>query len=95
MPPRIRGRTAQIETPIEDAGKWVYELSFWEITGEKQIGEPMLFGPFNSEDHAHEEGMRLVQRACETIEKEETGQTSGKYFDLKNGGVMRPWQEHS
>lgn len=96
MLPRIRGRTARIESTDKDNGKWLYEMSLWQLSGETRIGEPFLFGPFENEEVAKTEGKKIVQFACEEIEKDITGGTiSGRYLDLKNGGVMRPWKEHS
>lgn len=91
IPPRIRGRTAEIEEPIEDAGKFVYEITIWDLNGEKQISEPMLFGPFDTEAIAKEQGYEIARRVCQGMEKQMTGSTSNKYLDLKNGAVMRSW----
>lgn len=91
--PRLRGRVAEIELPIEDKGKFCYELSLWTFDGETQVGEPWLFGPFASEAVAMEKGKEIVKFAAEAIEKDMTGEVSGKFFDLKNGGILRPWAE--
>lgn len=95
MIPRLRGRSAQIQEPIEDLDKWVYEVSLWDLSGENQIGEPGLFGPYETEAIALEEGRKIIQKISEKIEKELSGEISGMYLDLKNGGVMRPWKQHS
>lgn len=94
-PPRIRGRTAQIQEPIEDRDKWVYEVSVWDLAGEKQLMEPALYGPYETEQIAMNEGRKIVQTITERIEKDMTGKVSGRYLDLKNGAIMRPWKEHS
>jgi hypothetical protein len=94
MPPRIRGRLAQIAEPPEDEGKWVFEISMWTFDGEKELGPPFgPFGPFDTEDLAAAEMMRACQMAAEAIEIQTTGEVSGKYLDMKNGGVLRPWRE--
>lgn len=91
--PRLRGRAAQIESPPEDAGKWAYEITVWDLSGEHQVGEPLLFGPYDTEAIACEEGRKNIRRASEAIEEHVTGGVSGKYLDLKNGAIMRPWNE--
>lgn len=91
--PRIRGRVAEIETPVEHAGKFAYEMSIWDLAGEKQAGEPFLFGPFETEEIAKEQGREIVKKASQALEKEMTGEVSNRFLDMKNGGVMRPWDE--
>ena len=91
MTPRLRGRTAQIEEPIEDAGKWAYELTMWDLAGETLIGEPWLFGPFETEEKAKEEGREIVRFASGAITGEER---PAKYIDMKNGGILRPWDSN-
>lgn len=90
MIPRIRGRSAQIaEGPDKD--KYLYEVSLWDFGGENLLGEPFLFGPFDTENIAKEKGIEIVKYVLEFIEEKETGKISGRYLDMKNGGVMRPW----
>lgn len=97
MPPRIRGRLAQIEDPPELKGKWAYEISMWDLIGETMIGgEPIkMLGPFDTEEEACRIGKEACRVCCDTVEEKTTGQKSGKYLDLKNGGVLHPWDEHS
>lgn len=89
--PRLRGRVGPIEEPKEWIGQFCFEISMWTMDGETQVGEPMVFGPFKEEKLAHEEMNRAIKLACEEIEMKVTGQTCGKYFDLKAGGVMKSW----
>lgn len=91
--PRIKGRVAQIESPPKDAGKWLYEVSIWDLSGEIQGGEPFLFGPFDTEEIAKEQGREIVKKISQKLEKEMTGKSSGRFLDMKNGGIMRPWEE--
>jgi hypothetical protein len=92
--PRLRGRAAQIDSPPEDAGKWLYELTMWDLSGEHQVGEPWFFGPFETEAIAKTEGREITKKVSQTVEKEITGEVSGRFLDLKNGGIMRPWDEN-
>lgn len=87
--PRIRGRSAEIEEPLEDKGKWVYEVSFWDLAGEKQLHKPAIFGPFDTQEKAQEAGRVIVREFCDAV----TGIKTEDYFDMQNGGVIRPWVE--
>lgn len=91
MIPRIRGQVGQA---IEDR-KWYFEISIWTFDGEKQIGKPFLFGPHETKEIADQELKKKTQEVCEIIEKNAGCEPSGKYLDMKNGGVLRPWKEHS
>lgn len=92
MIPRIRGRAGQAQEG-EHTGKWFYEVSIWDLSGEHQAGPPFQFGPFDSEDVACAKGREIVRDISEYLEKKETGEVSGRYLDLKNGAIMRPWEE--
>jgi len=94
MVPRIRGR-AGIAEEGEHKGKWFYEISLWDLTGEHQVEKPIQIGPFDSEDLACKAGREIIKDVSEKIEKDSTGKISGRYLDMKNGGVMRPWEPHS
>lgn len=94
MIPRIRGKVGQATDPAEVAGKWFFELSMWDYTGEKMVGEPWTIGPWETEAKAHEEMLVACRIACETIEKAHGEEPSGKFLDMKNGGVLRPWESH-
>lgn len=89
MIPRIRGRVGQDEN-----NQWCFEISVWHLDGEKQVGEPMTFGPWDSEKIAHEEMNRSVRIASEAAEKSMGCEPSGKYIDMKNGGILRPWESN-
>lgn len=93
MIPRIRGRAGEIEDG-EHKGMWGYELSMWTLDGETQVGEPWVLGPFKTKEEAQEVGMDAVKLACETIEQGLSGGVSGKYLDLKNGAILRPWDNN-
>lgn len=96
MIPRIRGRVAQIDAPGDkDDNKFVYEITIWNLAGETQICDPILFGPYETEAIAKENGRIKVKDMCNFIEKEETGEISGRFLDLKNGAIMRPWDDHA
>lgn len=92
MIPRIRGRLSIIESPEDLKGKWAFEISIWDFTGEKQVGGPMgPFGPFETEEIASREMSRACRMACEVYETSDGGKPSGNYLDMKNGGILRPW----
>lgn len=92
--PRIRGR-AGIAEDGPDKGKWFYEVSIWDLSGEHQAGAPFQFGPFESEDKACEKGRSIVKDLSQHLEKIMTGEVSNRYLDMQNGGIMRPWEDHS
>lgn len=95
MIPRIRGVAGEImDGP--DAGKWIYEISVWTLGGETQLFEPWMLGPFESRRQAQDVGRDATKTVCEAVEKAiGDGTISGKYLDMKNGGVLRPWKNHS
>ena len=50
---------------------------------------------FETEEIAKEEMKKATQLACEAVEKKKGFKPSGTYLDMKNGGIVRPWKEHS
>lgn len=92
---RIRGRAGQAAAGQGVDGKWFYEISIWDLTGEHQVGEPFQLGPYDTEEEACKDGIKAVRMVSEEAEKLVGGEPSGKYLDLKNGGVLRPWDNHS
>lgn len=93
--PRIRCKSGQIESPPELAGKWCFTVSLWTFDGETQIGDDIgPFGAFDTQEQAINESKKAAQMACEDIEKNVDGKVSGKYLDMKNGGIMRSWVEN-
>jgi hypothetical protein len=89
MIPRIRGRVGK-----GDDGKYYAEISLWELSGEKMIGDPFTIGPIETEGEAYEHLHEAVKRSCEAIEKAYGHEPSGQYLDLKNGAVLKPWVQH-
>lgn len=89
---RIRGRAGEADEGPH-IGKWFYEISIWDLSGEHQAGDAFQFGPFESEAQACAAGRVLVKNLSQHIEKELTGKSSGRFLDLKNGAIMRPWDE--
>lgn len=93
IPPRIRGRVGQAEPGQGVDGKWFFTLEVATLYGET-IGEPFgPFGPYDSKELAQDALRGAARLAAEAVEKGETGKVSGKYLDIKNGGVMRDWDE--
>ncbi len=93
MIPRIRGRSAEIEKGQGHDGKFCYEISVWTFDGEKQLGDSHVIGPFDTIEIARAEGLKFVRSISEKIEKDQTGEISGKFLDMKNGGILRPWDQ--
>ncbi len=92
---RIRCQSGQIDQPgHKDDKKWVTEVSLWDFTGETQFGVLGTYGPFETHDQAVAHGKKVCKIAADTIEEKIMGRTSGKYLDMKNGGVMRSWNEN-
>jgi hypothetical protein len=91
--PRIRARVGKVDDPPEWRGQWCFEISVWTLDGETQIGNPIgPFGPYKTKKEATEKMNEAVRMCCERAEIMVDGKPSGKYFDLKNGGVMRRWE---
>lgn len=88
MIPRIRGRVG-----TGDDGKFYFEMSLWDLHGENCAGK-WDFGPWNTEAIAHDEMKKCARFMTETLEKEKGGEPSGKFLDMKNGGILRPWDQH-
>jgi hypothetical protein len=91
--PRIRCRSAEIIDPPELRGKWAFEVSLWDFYGERQIGEPFgPYGAFDTQAQAIEESKRCAQMICDDIVKSMGEEPTGRYLDMKNGGVVRKWE---
>lgn len=93
LPPRIRGKVGQADPGQGFDGKWFFTVYIATFYG-KEIGDPIgPFGPFDTEKVALQEMRTAVRLAAETYEKNETGEVSGKFMDMKNGGILRNWDE--
>lgn len=94
--PRIRGRLAQFDEPKEWKDKWCFEISVWTFDGETQIGEPIgPFGPYETKAEAAQELKRAARLAAESCEKGLGFEPSGRFMDMKNGAIVRPWDDNS
>ena len=93
-PPRIRSRSFQFDEPIEWKDKWGFDISLWTFDGEAQIGECGMFGPYETQELAIIASKGAAKLVCESMEKKAIGEVSGKYLDMKNGGVLRSWEDH-
>lgn len=92
MIPRIQGRVGEIESPPELAGRFTFEI-FFSVIGQ---GDPEKV--FQGPDYAtYEEAMRELRQACraacEKIEMDIDGETSGKFIDMKTNH-LRSWDEN-
>lgn len=88
MIPRIRGRTGQGED-----GKFYNELSLWDFGGENQIGESFTFGPYETREEGLTALKEQAKTASDACEISAGGEPSGRYLDMKNGGILRSWVE--
>lgn len=88
--PRIRARVGTVEEPIEDKGKFCFEviLSFMGEGEGHKLGD---WGPFDTEKEAKSEMRGVCEMISETITKKLTGQPSGKYIDLLTN-ELRDWK---
>lgn len=77
-----------------DTGRWIYEISVWDLAGKEQVFQPLVLGPFDTEDQAIHAGRIAVKGACDGYSNAVAGSDSTEYIDMKNGGVARPWVEH-
>lgn len=91
--PRLKGRVGEIEPGQGHDGKWAFEIHFCDISG-KSLGEPFTAGPYETEKEALKEIKGALKFCCEEFEKKTTGQVSGKFFDMNQGGIVRSWEEH-
>ena len=93
--PRIRCSSFQAESDDKKYnGKWFFVLSVWDFIGETMTYEHQPIGPFETQKEAIEESKRAARIVSEMFEKEFTGQIGGQYLDLKNGGILRSWNEN-
>lgn len=94
IPPRIRGRVGQFAEPEEWKDKYCFEILVADLYG-NNIGDPIgPFGPYDTEEKAKEEMRSAVRMAAESYETKANGQASGEYLDMKNGGIIRKWDEN-
>lgn len=92
---RIRSESGQCDDPKDEHfNKWFCRVSLWSVDGEEEIGTLGMWGPFETQKMAQARGKEVGKFAAEEIEKLLDGKASGKYLDMKNGGVLRSWQEH-
>ena len=91
MIPRIQGKVGQaLDGP--HVGKWFFEMWMTAIgAGEgESLGQ---YGPWKTEEEAHQQLREACRLACENIEMQMAGKTSGKYIDMTTNTV-RNWDEH-
>lgn len=83
--PRFKGRVGQ-----GDDKKFYFEISLWNFEGTEMIGgEPIgTFGPWDTEEIAHEEMQTAVEMCCKHATK---GEATG-FVDMKNGGKFMPFK---
>lgn len=93
-PPRLRMQIGRATEPKDVAGKWFCHLTMWATDGIKEIGSLGYFGPFETEESAKIKAREISKEACESVQELMGFTPSGKYFDLKQNGVLRSWDEN-
>lgn len=88
--PRIRGRVGEADKGQGVDGKFFAEVSMWDLAGTKQIGESIIYGPFDSEALATAYLREVTEAASKAIEAAMTGNVTGKYHDMMSG-ELRKW----
>lgn len=91
--PRIQGKVGQCTEPEDIKGKWFFEIWLTTIGAGDENTSMGMFGPFDSESKAMSALKEACKLACESIEKNIVGETSGKYLDMKTN-LVRDWIEH-
>lgn len=94
IPPRIRGRAGIAQPGQGVDGKWFFEITVWDLAGEKQFGDALQLGPFETEEIAKDIGFKATREVSEAFEKQAGFEPSGKFLDLKNGAILRSWESH-
>lgn len=92
--PRIRARVGRAEENGKEIG-WGFEVSLWDITGTKKLMEPVVSDVFDTEDLANQAMKECVRYISDECVKLAGGEPTNQYLDLKNGCVLRPWENHS
>ncbi len=93
IPPRIRGKVAEAEPGQGMDGKWFYTIEVATLYGEA-IGAPIgPFGPFDSREIALIKLKEAAKEISDDIQKAMGQEVTGDYLDMKNGGVLRKWDE--
>lgn len=90
--PRLQAKCGQAEEG-EHIGKWFCDI-FISFFGQKTDDQPFCqLGPFESENIAKTKMKEACKLICEQLEKEMTGEISGKYIDIKTNET-RSWDEN-
>ncbi|MFM6930425.1 MAG: hypothetical protein ACKOX6_18320 [Bdellovibrio sp.] len=87
-PPRIRGKVGLAEDGQGFDGKWFFTIEVTDLYG-KDLGEPFVFGPWDTEEIARAELDKAVKLACDAVSKAETGEPATQYLDMKDGGKLK------
>lgn len=94
LPPRIKARVGQATPGQGVDGKWFFEIIVANFYGEN-IGEPFgPIGPFDTEQAAQAEMRNAVRIVAESLEVKISGEKSGQYMDMKDGGILKKWEMH-
>ncbi len=94
MSVRVRGRVGQITEPPDVAGRWAFEVLITDLGAENVLKSIGPLGDFATEKEAQDALRREVRFISETISGVMDGKPSGRYIDMKNGGIVREWMEN-
>ena len=93
--PRIRGRVGELIVDNKPSGKYCFEISIWDFEGKNQVGERLgPYGNFATQKEAMDALKNACKMCCEEAERQAGCAPSGKFMDMKAGGVMRRWEEN-
>lgn len=91
---RVRARVGEATPGQGHDGKYFFEISIWDVAGIESAGPPWVLGPWETEKIAFNEMRKAVKVVSDVISKAEGGKESDAYLDLKNGGVLRKFEEN-
>ncbi len=86
-PCRIKARYGQAEDG-EHKDKWFIELGIYEISGNKQLFEPFVFGPMDTEEQCKIHMPELAKIAAESMGELLMGKKPTHMIDMKTGDAQ-------
>lgn len=90
MLPRIRGKVGEFIENGKDTGKFGFEIWISEFGGgeAKESDSLGCFGPFDTEEQAHQELKNACKMACETYAQNTPGADPNSFVDMKTNKTM-------
>jgi hypothetical protein len=78
----------------EHKNKWFIEVSVWDLAGEKELFEGWSIGPWDTEKIAKSKMREVAKVISDAITESVDGRPALKYIDMKQGGLLRSWEEN-